>query len=118
MKESIIEILSYEFAIDIVKLCKRLKELNEYEFKNQLFRSGTSIGANVTEAETSFSKKEFIYKLSISLRETRETRFWLRLIKDCEVIEENTINDYLKKTDNIHRIISSIIITTKQKYNL
>ena len=118
MKESIIEVLSYEFAIEIVKLCKRLKELNEYEFKNQLFRSGTSIGANVTEAETSFSKKEFIYKLSISLRETKETKYWLRLIRDFEVIEEKTINNYIEKTDNIYRVLSSIIITTKQKYDL
>lgn len=118
MKESVVEIMSYEFAIDIVKLCKRLKELKEYEFNNQLFRSSTSIGANIAEAETSFSKREFVYKLSISIRETRETKYWLRLIRDCDIIEESTINEYIAKAESIEKVLSSIIITTKKRYNL
>ena len=118
MKESVIEKMSYEFAIEIVKLCKKLKELNEFEFKTQLFRSGTSIGANITEAETSSTKREFIYKLSISIRETKETKYWLRLIRDCDIIDGKIINEYIKKTDDIYKVLSSIILTTKKKYNL
>lgn len=110
--------MSYEFAMDIVKICKRLKELQEYDFKSQLFRSGTSIGANIAEAETSFSKREFIYKLSISARETRETKYWLSLIRDCKIIDESTINVYIEKVDSINKVLSSIIITTKKRYNL
>jgi four helix bundle protein len=61
MTENIIETMTFNFALEIIKLCKKLKENKEYQFNDQLFRSGTSIGANVHEAESAFSKREFVY---------------------------------------------------------
>ena len=74
---------TYSFAIEIVNLTKLLpKGTIGFELGKQVLRSGTSIAANIEEAQGSFSKDDFIYKMNISLKEARETSFWLRLIKE------------------------------------
>ena len=81
MKENIIQIKTYEFALRIVRLYKHLnEEKKEYTLSKQIVRCGTSIGANTEEAIGAESKKDFIQKLSISYKEARETKFWLRLL--------------------------------------
>lgn len=76
MKDNVIKIKSFDFAIRIIKLYKYLSEgKREYILSKQLLRSGTSIGANVREAEHAESKKDFIHKLSISLKEANETEY-------------------------------------------
>lgn len=76
-KNNIIIKKSYAFALDIVLLYKQLVEQKEFVLSKQLLRSGTSVGANIHEALPSESKRDFIHKLSIALKESRETSYWL-----------------------------------------
>lgn len=71
--------MSFEFSLQIIRLYKQLIEKKEYVLSKQVLRSGTSIGANVEEANAAQSKKEFIAKMSIASKEAKETRYWLRL---------------------------------------
>lgn len=88
----------------------------EYILSKQVLRSGTSIGANVNEGVAAVLKRDFIYKLSISVKEARETIYWLNLLKDTEYID----NVYFEKICNsgveILKILNSIILTTKKRY--
>ena len=86
LKENIIVSKSYAFALEIVKLYKTLAEQKEFVLSKQLLRSGTSIGANIHEGIASESKKDFIHKLGIALKEARETSYWLNLLKDSKYI--------------------------------
>jgi len=115
MKEdNIIQKKSYDFAVRIVRLNQYLvTNKKEYTLSKQILRCGTSIGANVEEAIGGQSKKDFIAKLSISYKEARETRFWLRLLYDTDYITETQKEEYINKVDEIIRILSSIIKTTK-----
>ena len=72
--------LSFDFALEIIKLVKYLKSKKEFVLSNQLLRSGTSIGANVSEAQAAQSTKDFISKMSIASKKARETEYWLRLL--------------------------------------
>lgn len=80
---------SYALAQEIVFLCRSLQNKNEYILSKQLLRSGTSIGANVHEASYGQSKADFISKLSISLKETHETQYWVRLLVDTNYVQSS-----------------------------
>jgi len=115
--ESIIEKKSYEFALDIIKLYKYLvNEKKEYVLSKQMLRSGTSIGANINEAVSGQSKRDFVHKLSIALKEARETIYWIKLLKDSEYIAPQYFDVLNEKCDEIIKILSSIILTTKERY--
>jgi len=92
MKDNIIAIKSYNFALSIVFLSKKLVENKEYVLSRQILKSGTSIGANVEEAIGGISKRDFRAKISISYKEARETHYWLRLLKDSKYITEEEFN--------------------------
>lgn len=108
---------SYKFAIRIVKFYKYYIDKNrnlEVIFK-QLLRSGTSIGAKISESQSAFTKKDSIYKMGISLREARETEYWLKLLN-----ESNTINNYEYKSlyndcEEILKLLTTIIKSAKTK---
>ena len=87
MKESVIKIKSFEFALSALKLYKLLLAQNEYVLSKQFFRSATSIGANVEEAGAGYSKRDFAAKMSISSKEAREALYWIRLIEAGEFVE-------------------------------
>ena len=115
-RENIIVQKSYDFALEIIKLYKELVEKKEFVLSKQILRSGTSIGANVHEAVSSESKKDFIHKLGIALKETRETSYWLRLLKDSYYINQQAF-DFLHSTSlSLIKILNSIILTTKERY--
>ncbi len=114
MKENVVQIKSFEFALTIISLYKLLQDEREYVISKQLLRSGTSIGANVEEAIAGQSKKEFLSKISISLKEARETRYWLRLLKESELININ-VDTYLMDSFELISILSAIVKTTKLK---
>ena len=102
MKQNIILEKSQAFAIRIVNLSRHLKKKKvEVILINQLLRSGTSIGANVFEATVSISKKEFTSKISISLKEARETTFWLKVLFDTKTISEKEYLSILTKYSSI-----------------
>lgn len=116
-RENIIVLKSYAFALEIINIYKFLCSTpKEYVLSKQLLRSGTSIGANVNEAMSSESKRDFVHKLSIALKEARETSYWLHLLKDANYLSIDEASRIITLCNELIRIISSIILTTKQKY--
>ena len=113
-KTNIIVDKTFNFSKEIIKLYINLKNDKIYELASQLFRSGTSIGANVEEAQAAQSKKDFIAKLSISAKEARETRYWLRLLNDTEISQLN-VQPLLKDVNEIINILTKIIKTSQDK---
>ncbi|MBS4042575.1 MAG: four helix bundle protein [Chitinophagaceae bacterium] len=115
--ESIVLTKTYEFSLEIIKTYKVLnKELQEFTLFKQMLRSGTSIGANVNEAISAQSKRDFVHKLSIALKESRETLYWLKLLSDSEYLTDEIFVSLKVKNEEINKILSSIMMTTKQKY--
>ena len=115
-KENIIVQKSYAFALEIVRLYKVLSGKNEYVLSKQILLSGTSIGANIHEAVSSESKRDFIHKMGIALKESRETCYWLNLLKDSGYLHEQTFDSLNDSCLSIIKILNSIILTTKQRY--
>ena len=112
-KDNLIQTKSFEFSLMIIDLYKSLVSEKEYVVSKQILRSGTSIGANIEEAIAGQSRKDFIHKLSISNKEARETKYWLRLLKMSSL----TTIDVTKELDEIQQIINiltSIIKSTKE----
>jgi len=109
MAESIIREKSYAFALKVLKLSKVLKKENEFELATQLLRSGTSIGANVEEALAGQSQKDFIAKMFISLKEARETHYWLRLLGDSSTISSKRVEPLLSDVEELKRILFRIV---------
>ena len=95
MKDNILIDKSIDFAARIIKLCKYLEAQKEHIISKQIIRSGTSIGANINEAQYGNSKADFISKLHISLKETAETEYWLRLLFQSEYLDERMFNSLL-----------------------
>lgn len=101
---------TFEFAVTISKYQVSLKEKKYYEIASQLFRSGTSIGANISEAQSSPSKKDFINKMNIALKEARETMFWLRLLEQWFGESNKALQ---QECEEIIKIVIVIIKNTK-----
>jgi four helix bundle protein len=114
MAKSIIKQKSYDFALRIVRLSTQLKEDRHYEISSQLFRCGTSIGANVEEALAGLSKKDFFAKMSIASKEARESNYWLRLLKDSEICDSNEVQELIDKSDVLIKILTSIVKTGQE----
>ena len=114
---SIIGKKSYSFALEIIKLCKYLTiERKEYILSKQILRSGTSIGANIIDALSAESKKDFVHKLGIAQKEIKETSYWLNLLMDSGYLLKVVFTKLIGLCDELYKILTSIIITTKEKY--
>jgi four helix bundle protein len=111
-KDNIVLNKSFDFALEIIELYKILKSKNEFVISKQLLRSGTSIGANIEEATAAQSKKDFATKMAIASKETRETRYWLRLLNKSKLVDFD-YNNYLNKIDELIRIITAIVKTAQ-----
>ena len=109
--------LSKKFALRIIRLYRYiLKERHEYDMSRQIYRSGTSIGANIAESKNAQSKLDFINKLSIALKEADETRYWLDLLFESETISEA---EYQSITNDLSVIIGTLVkIIKKTNENL
>ena len=115
MKESFIYNKAVDFAVRIVNLYKYLTEIKkETIMSKQLLRSGTSIGANISEALSAESTADFIHKLSISQKELNETQYWLTLLKKTEYISEKQYESIQQDCEDIRKMLISIIITSKK----
>ena len=114
VKNNLIQEKSFSFALSIISLYKKLQEEREYIISKQILRAATSIGANVEEAIAGQSRKDFVNKLSVSLKEARETRYWLRLLHESELTNIDIV-DYQKEALEIINILSAIIKTTKSR---
>ena len=114
--ENIIENKSFSFAVRTVNLYKYLTvEKKEYVLSKQLLRSGTSIGANVTEAQKAQSKADFYTKMCIALKEANETYYWLRLLKETDYLTKKEFDDISTDADEIISILTTICKNTKIK---
>ena len=115
MKDNILIEKSIDFGARIVKLHKYLsKEKKEHTISNQVLRSGTSIGANINEAQYGNSKADFIAKLHIALKETAETEYWLHILEKSDYLEENLSKSLLKDCLEIKKILISSLNTAKE----
>jgi len=115
MRESIIREKSYRFALEILKLYRSLLGKNEYVLSRQIVRAGTSIGANVEEALAGQSRRDFLAKMSIASKEARECNYWLRLLRDGGFIKGEEIELLIKESEEIMKILTSIVKTTSTK---
>ena len=113
-KDNPILVKSFDFALKVVALVRDVQsDQNEFVLTKQLLRSGTSIGANAEEAIGGISKKDFIHKLTISYKEARETKYWLRLLKESNLIEKQKAIDLLVDCEELLKILFSIIRSSK-----
>ncbi len=101
-----------DFAVKIIKLCKTIKW--HYSIANQLERSGTSIGANIREANYAHGRADFIAKLQIALKECYETEYWLELLVKAEIIDKESATQLYTQCGTIRRILISSVNTAKK----
>src|SRR5215813_5463413 len=106
---------TFDFAVEIVRFCYRLDATGGVNrtLGRQLLSCGTSIGANVEEAQAGQSSNDFVSKCSIALKEARETTYWLRLLKACGHSFDNEVETLLNEADQLSRIIGSIVVRTR-----
>jgi len=117
-KENIIQEKSFAFAIRIVNLYKYIcDEKKEYVLSKQILRSGTSIGANIEEGLGGQSNKDFISKLSVAYKETRETIYWLKLLTKTDFLSKEQADSILEDAEELCKIIAKILLTMKGKLN-
>lgn len=112
MKNSKIMDLSFRFSLKSIQLYKKLSKENEYIISKQLLRSSTSIGANVFEASAASSRKDFVNKMTIASKEARESYYWLKLLKEGELVNAQ-FDDHIVDIKNIINILTAIVKTTK-----
>jgi len=112
-KKNLIVDLSLDFALEIIQFCETLEEKRKYVIAKQLLKSGTSIGANIREAQNAESKADFIHKLKISAKEADETEYWLLLCQKSKnyPYEEKLMEDLT----SIIRVLTKIISSSKKK---
>ena len=118
MRENIIKNKSFEFAVLVVEMNKKLVgEMREFVLSKQFLRSGTAVGALYREAEQAESKRDFIHKLAIALKEANETEYWIELMHETKLIQTNDFNELFSKVKELIRMLVSIINTTKKNLN-
>lgn len=117
MKDNLVRELSYEFAIQVVKLCRPLQEQKEFILSAQLMRSGTSVGANVEEVTAGQSRRDFVAKMSIASKEARESNYWLRLLRDSNLCPSVDPFPLIEQSERLVRILTSIVKTSTSLNN-
>ena len=114
MTESKLRELSMDFSVDIIELVKHLKSMKESIIANQVGRSGTSIGANIHEAQYAQGKRDFISKLEIALKEASETGYWLELLYRTKYIDEQTFKTLSAKCTSLRAMLIASCRTAKE----
>jgi four helix bundle protein len=115
-RENLVKDKSFLFAVSAIKLARFLqREQNEYVISKQFLRSATSVGANVEEAMGGESERDFVHKLRIAYKESREAHYWLRLMIASETVPMERIGDLILEAESLIRILGKIISTTKSK---
>ena len=114
MQESKLRELSMEFSVEIIELVKYLKSIKESIISNQIGRSGTSIGANIHEAQYAQGKKDFVSKLEIALKEASETGYWLELLHKTNYIDEQSYKALSAKSTSLRVMLIASCRTAKE----
>jgi len=110
--DNIIQKKSFDFALKIIGLYKELIIQKEFILSKQSLRNGTSIVANIEEAPAGQSKKDFIAKMSLASKEARETKYWLKLLQESQIVKRNFAS-YIKSIDEIISILTAIVKTSQ-----
>ncbi len=124
MEEKTVQEKSFQFSLKIIEVYKKMIIQKEYIISKQLFRSGTSIGANVAEAQGGISKREFKNKMSISLKEALETRYWFNLLNESKLVRidlQNEMDDLESLINMLYKIIKTTtenLLTEKRNFSL
>lgn len=113
MRNDKLSVQSMDFAVSVINLVKYLKENKEHIISNQIGRSGTSIGANIREAQYAHGKADFIAKLQIALKEANETGYWLELLLKTNYISENQFKELYKICTGLRAMLVASINTAK-----
>ena len=114
LKDNAVEFKSKQFAIYIVRIYQFLtREKNEYVLSKQLLRSGTSIGANIREGIQAFSKNDFTYKMSIALKESNETCYWLEILHETDYLTDAQFQSIYENCNELLRMLTAIVKTAK-----
>ena len=108
---------TFQFALRIIELANQLGDSrgSTRVLAKQILRSGTSIGANIEEAQAAESRADFIHKYNIALKEARETKYWLRLISASKFAKKTDLDSLIKESDEICRIIAQIVINARKE---
>lgn len=115
-KQNIIVEKSYNFGLRTVKLYMHLRKNKvERELLIQFLKSGTSVGANVEEAEGAQSHNDFIHKMGIAYKEAREAHYWLRILRDSKLLESKLAESFIHDANELKKILASILKTAKTK---
>ena len=115
-RKSIVKEKSFVFSLRIIDLYVQMKNQKEFDISRQLLRSGTSIGANIEEALAGYSDKDFAAKMSISSKEARETRYWLKLIDESQHFKIE-VSSLLKDCEELIKMLTAIVKTVQTKNN-
>ncbi|MCY7362058.1 MAG: four helix bundle protein [Ignavibacteria bacterium] len=114
MKENVVKDKSFKFAVRIVRLYQYLcEEKREYVLSKQILRSGTSIGANVEEADGGISKADFSNKILLAYKEATETHYWIRLLKETDYMDKKMYNSLIEDSNEICKLLFSILKTSR-----
>jgi len=105
---------SFAFSLEIIRLYKQLESHREYVVAKQLLRSGTSIGANIEEAAAAESRKDFLHKMNIALKEARETHYWLRLLDESDLTPDIDVSTHLCQANDLVSLLTAIVKTTRE----
>jgi four helix bundle protein len=114
LKENLIRDEAFSFALQIMGLAKMLRQEKEYELSSQLWRAGTSIGANVEEAQAGQSRADFLAKMTIASKEAREALYWLKLADKGKIIRVEEITPVREQCERIVRILTAIVKTGRE----
>lgn len=114
-KDNIILVKTFDFALNIIELYKKMTEQKEYVLSKQILRSGTSIGANIEEAIAAHSRRDFAAKMILASKEARETRYWLKLLQKSQLVKLE-LTTQLNDIETIINIITAIVKTTQGKF--
>ena len=115
MKEDPLRTKSMAFAVRIYRLSKRLREeLKEFVLADQILRSGSSIGANLSEARYAISKKDFLNKCKIAQKECSETQFWLEFLGNCDLLDKDELTSFLTDCLELRRLLSATCQTLEK----
>ena len=106
---------SFDFAVKIVNMARCIRDNKEYELARQLLRCGTSIGANVAEAQKAQSDRDFLAKMYIAYKEASETEYWIKLLHATKIISDNEYQDIIKDVQELLKILSSITKTMEER---
>ena len=106
--------MTYRFSLDATTAARLMRERKEYDLASQFWRAGTSIGANVEEAQAAQSRADFKSKMGIAAKEARETIYWLRLARDSGILSPESAESLLAEASSIKKILTSIVKTTSE----